>query len=111
MAEDTKKSDGNAASPVRAEETAAVASGTGRAASRPPGIAAIVERPVYGSPGRPPIPPGEAVTLCPTTAREWLVAGIIRLAPGASLPVEPRTPSGEFPVWSASVSPLPGSHE
>lgn len=112
MAEDTRKSDSNASSPAPAEETKPMTASTSApTASRQPGVSAIVQRPVYDRPGHPPILPGELITICPTTAREWLVAGIIRLAPGVFLPVEPRATSSQFPVWAASGNPPPVSQE
>ena len=110
-AEDAGQPDGTASRPVPAEETDIMTSSTAPAAPRQPGISAIVQRPVYDRPGHPPILPGELITICPTTAREWLVAGIIRLAPGVFLPVEPRATSSQFPVWAASGNPPPVSQE
>lgn len=106
MAEDAKKSD----SPVPAEETKSMpASASTPPAAQQPSVSAIVQRPIYNRPGHPPVLPGEIITICPTTAREWLVAGIIRLAPGSSLPAEARTASDQFPVWAASGNPPPAS--
>lgn len=110
-ADDAGQPDSMTPCPVPAEETDIMTSDTTPAAPRQPGVSAIVQRPVYNRPGHPPILPGELITICPTTAREWLVAGIIRLAPGVYLPVEPRATSGQFPVWAASGNPPPVSQE
>ncbi|MXV35642.1 hypothetical protein GS535_03600 [Saccharibacter sp. EH611] len=74
-----------------------------------PTVRAVALRPIYDEPGHPPIPPGTDITICTTTAREWVEVGIIRLASGEVLPAQERATEGAFPIFAKSAPPPPTS--
>lgn len=72
-------------------------------------VRAVALRPIYDEPGHPPLPPGTSITICTTTAREWVEVGIIRLADGEVLPAQERATEGAFPIFTKSAPPPPTS--